>query len=77
MKGVCISLAVMASSVLVASAALAEPKATVGASSNRSSVFMHVYGPAQPPYGFVRFCETRPQSCAANQLDEERFQPTA
>ena len=75
MRGVCISFAIAAGSLLATSAA-AEPKATA-AGSYKSSVFMRVFGPAQPPYGFVRYCETRPQTCAANQLDEERFQPTA
>ncbi len=76
MRGVCTSIAIVAGSVLAASAASAEPKATAALTS-KTSVFMRVYGPAQPPYGFVRFCDTRPQSCAASQLDESRFQPTA
>lgn len=29
--------------------------------------FMRIYGPAQPPYGFVRFCETNPKHCAQQQ----------
>lgn len=57
-------------------AAQAQPK-TVAVPAVKPSVFMRVYGPAQPPYGFVRFCESRPQSCAASELDETRFQPTA
>jgi len=31
---------------------------------NRPSAFMRIYGSAQPPYGFVRFCEKNPKHCA-------------
>ena len=37
---------------------------------------MRVFGPSQPPYGFVRFCETTPEACAPQTLGERRFQPT-
>lgn len=37
---------------------------------------MRVFGPAQPPYGFVRFCETSPKSCLPSGLVDARFQPT-
>ena len=37
---------------------------------------MRVYGPSQPPYGFVRFCETRPEACSPQSSDEVRFRPT-
>jgi predicted transglutaminase-like cysteine proteinase len=37
---------------------------------------MRIYGPSQPPYGFVRFCESTPEACAPRGLDEARFQPT-
>ena len=29
------------------------------------SAFMQVYGPAQPPLGFLRFCEANPEDCRA------------
>jgi predicted transglutaminase-like cysteine proteinase len=38
---------------------------------------MRVYGPAQPPYGFVRFCDARPEACEARSQVDNRFQPTA
>jgi predicted transglutaminase-like cysteine proteinase len=66
----------LAGSALAAPKAWAEPKAAMAALS-KASVFMRVFGPAQPPYGFVRFCETRPQACAPTGLDEVRFQPSA
>lgn len=33
----------------------------------RTPAFMRIYGPAQPPYGFVRFCETNPKHCSQQQ----------
>jgi predicted transglutaminase-like cysteine proteinase len=44
--------------------------------SEKASPFMRVYGPSQPPYGFVRFCETTPDACQAQRLVDVRFQPT-
>lgn len=41
--------------------------------ADRSPAFMRVFGTAQPPYGFVRFCETNPQHCAAGAREDERF----
>lgn len=41
-----------------------------------TSAFMRVYGPSQPPYGFVRFCEMRPGACATQDNNDKRFQPT-
>lgn len=39
--------------------------------------FMRVYGPAQPPYGFLRFCEKYPEECAAQAVVEDvRFDAT-
>ncbi|HMN36108.1 MAG TPA: transglutaminase-like cysteine peptidase [Hyphomicrobium sp.] len=32
-------------------------------SSKRSASFMRIYGNAQPPYGFVRFCDGHPDEC--------------
>lgn len=76
MKRVYSVIAMVAGSMLGASMVSAEPKAHVAALS-KSTVFMRVYGPAQPPYGFVRFCDTRPESCLASPLQDNRFQPTA
>src|SRR5688572_6866585 len=30
--------------------------------SDKASPFMRVFGPSQPPYGFVRFCEMTPEA---------------
>jgi predicted transglutaminase-like cysteine proteinase len=42
----------------------------------KTSPFMRVFGPSQPPYGFVRFCETRSDDCAPQKLGERRLDPT-
>ena len=41
--------------------------------SARSSSFMRIFGPAQPPHGFVRFCELTPKECTADDRQESRF----
>lgn len=42
-------------------------------SAERSLAFMRVFGNAQPPYGFVRFCETTPRECAASDQRDQRY----
>ena len=44
--------------------------------NEKASPFMRVYGPSQPPYGFVRFCEMTPEACQPQRLVDVRFQPT-
>lgn len=39
-------------------------------------VFMRVFGSAQPPYGFVRFCEANPVQCRISRDNESRFSAT-
>lgn len=36
--------------------------------------FQRVYGPTQPPYGFVQFCDENAAECAGGPLEETRFQ---
>jgi predicted transglutaminase-like cysteine proteinase len=43
----------------------------------RAAIFMRVFGPAQPPHGFVRFCEANPQECSADHAQESRFDASA
>lgn len=57
--------------------ALAEPVRTAARSAERSIAFMRVYGTAQPPYGFVRFCETNPAHCMPDGRGEARFNADA
>ncbi len=42
----------------------------------RGTAFMRTYGHVQPPYGFVRFCETTPSECGTDHLPEKRMQAT-
>jgi len=37
------------------------------------SIFMRVHGPAQPPHGFVQFCEETPTECSPDHGQEARF----
>jgi predicted transglutaminase-like cysteine proteinase len=47
------------------------------AASTRASAFMRIYGPAQPPHGFVRFCEATPAECTSDHGQESRFDASA
>ncbi|MCB1505977.1 MAG: transglutaminase-like cysteine peptidase [Hyphomicrobiaceae bacterium] len=38
-----------------------------------SSAFMRVFGLSQPPYGFVRFCETNAVECSQDGREEARL----
>jgi predicted transglutaminase-like cysteine proteinase len=49
-------------------AAFAEPVAT--------SMPMRIFGPAQPPYGFVNFCDRMPRECQQGPQEEQRFDLT-
>ncbi|MEQ1653414.1 MAG: transglutaminase-like cysteine peptidase [Hyphomicrobium sp.] len=42
----------------------------------RAPQFMRVFANAQPPYGFVRFCEVQPDECMSGLADDLRFQAT-
>lgn len=46
-------------------------------SSVPASSVMRIYGPSQPPHGFVRFCESVPNECSAEQRQEGRFDASA
>lgn len=45
--------------------------------SVKASAFMRIFGPAQPPHGFVRFCEANPKECDPDHGQEARFEATA
>ena len=47
------------------------------ATNSRASSFMRIYGPAQPPHGFVRFCEATPTECTSDHGQESRFEASA
>ncbi|MCH9809349.1 MAG: transglutaminase-like cysteine peptidase [Alphaproteobacteria bacterium] len=42
----------------------------------RVSAFMRSFGEAQPPYGFVRFCESQPDYCRSHWRGGARFEAT-
>lgn len=44
--------------------------------ATRSPAFMRIYGNAQPPYGFVRFCEGQPDDCASGTANDTRYDAT-
>lgn len=47
------------------------------ASSKRSPAFMRIYGNAQAPYGFVRFCDGHPDECQSSaNTNDARFMAT-
>jgi predicted transglutaminase-like cysteine proteinase len=62
-------LASMAGMLATSASALADPA--------QVPVPMRVYGPAQPPYGFVNFCERMPRECTQGPQEEQRFDLTA
>lgn len=44
--------------------------------ATRSPAFMRIYGNAQPPYGFVRFCDGLPDECQTASANDARFDAT-
>jgi predicted transglutaminase-like cysteine proteinase len=46
------------------------------AAAARGSAVMRIFGPAQPPHGFVRFCEATPAECSSDHGQESRFEAT-
>lgn len=47
---------------------------------SKSAAFMRIYGRAQPPYGFLRFCDANPEHCLPEQAGarvlQRRFDAT-
>ncbi len=60
---------------LALSVATAEPL-TSSYHGQRNSPFMRAFGSAQPPYGFVQFCETQPLLCTSHWHGSDRFDAT-
>ena len=76
MRGRVLSLWVALITACAGAEAIGEPMPSLPGAS-RGSVFMQIYGQVQAPYGFVRYCEARPDGCIANGFHEVRFQPSA
>jgi predicted transglutaminase-like cysteine proteinase len=71
MKASVVIAAGSAGLLLLSAAALANPVVPQG--QDYASPFMRVFGLAQPPYGFVNFCERMPQECAQGPQEDQRF----
>jgi predicted transglutaminase-like cysteine proteinase len=78
-----LSAIVVLGSMLAASAVHAEDVSAVegvegkGVPATRGTAFMRIFGPAQPPHGFVRFCDATPAECASDHGQESRFEASA
>ncbi len=70
---VAISVAV---SLIAASMPAAAQQVAIVSPATRAPEFMRVYGSSQPPYGFVRFCESNPQECVVTSSADARFEAT-
>jgi predicted transglutaminase-like cysteine proteinase len=72
MKRLAIGVLALLPAVTATAPSVAEPS-RAQRSAERSVAFMRVYGNAQPPYGFVRFCETTPRECVGETRQDLRF----
>ena len=76
MKLSCVGVVCLLSLASSTGAALAQSVAALEPAT-RSPVFMRIYGNAQPPYGFVRFCDGQPDDCAGGSASNDaRFSAT-
>lgn len=57
-------------------AALSQTAEADPAGLDRASPYMRVYGVAQPPYGFVEFCQRMRAECRQGPPEEQRFSAT-
>lgn len=75
MKFVGVGMAIALSGLAVAGPVAADEIASFD-TATRSPQYMRVFGNAQPPYGFVRFCDSHPEQCNTPLADDSRFQAT-
>lgn len=75
MKSGCVGFSIAVSIFALATSAQAQDIAALQPSF-RAPQYMRVYSNAQPPYGFVRFCEVQPDQCIRTSSDENRFDAT-
>ena len=79
MQRVELSALVLLSGMLAATSVCAQelsaiqPNDGIGRATTGAPPFMRVFGPAQPPHGFVRFCEETPKECGPDQKADARF----
>jgi len=70
-----IILAALAGAAVLSPAARANPDASTR-ELDRASPYMRVFGVAQPPYGFVEFCQRMPDQCRQGPPEDQRFSAT-
>ena len=75
MKFSCVSVIVALNCVGAVGSAAAQELVSLEPAT-RAPQFMRVFGNAQPPYGFVRFCDAQPEECNTAASDDARFQAT-
>jgi predicted transglutaminase-like cysteine proteinase len=75
MKRLVVCIVGMLAAIAGPTSAMADHSVSQAVFSSKSP-FMRVFGPSQPPYGFVRFCESHPTDCAPQRIEDVRFQPT-
>lgn len=71
------SIALGASGVLAEDVSAVQPMDRLDRSTVPAAAFMRVYGSAQPPHGFVRFCEATPTECNPDHKQDARFDASA
>lgn len=69
-------LALLAAGAVALPVAISTPGAANPLSQRGQQAFMRVYGIAQPPYGYVQFCERTPEECRNGPAQEQRFHAT-
>jgi predicted transglutaminase-like cysteine proteinase len=83
MQRVHVSAIVLIGSMLATTAVCAQGVSNIQKSdpadgpAARGTQFMRIFGPAQPPHGFVRFCDANPDECAPDHGPEARFDASA
>lgn len=75
MKFRCVGVLSLLSVLGSVEAAQADPAAAFEPAT-RNPVFMRIYGNAQPPYGFVRFCDGEPEECSGSTANDARYAAT-
>lgn len=71
LKGLSVAAGLVVCGSLVVPATANE--AGLSRTAERSLAFLRVYGPAQPPYGFVQFCDERAGECRGTAIEDLRF----
>ncbi len=60
----------------IVSPAQAQTHSISSSSARNATPFMHIYGPSNPPYGYVNFCDKNPAECRVRKGPSRRIQLT-